>query len=235
MIQKRLEFLKERVNQAAQKTGRSLNDIEIVCVTKQARLEDVSMLIKAGCFQIAENRLQKAVEKKDFLKHTLSEDDFLRLRWHLVGHLQTNKVSKAVKMFQLIQSVDSLRLASLISEQSQKLKKKIDILVQINISGEDSKFGVDFEQAKEIIPQTMKLPGLNLKGLMGIGPFIDDLDQIRLCFRRLREFYDQENKMLLLNFKAEMSILSMGMSDDFEIAIEEGSTMIRVGRTIFGG
>ncbi|MCP4649255.1 MAG: YggS family pyridoxal phosphate-dependent enzyme [PVC group bacterium] len=226
MIEQRLEDLKHRVEIAAHRASRSLEDISIVCVTKQARLEDVVEVVRAGFFCIGENRIQVAEEKFEYLKKTLSETEFSQLRWHLIGHLQSNKVAKAVKMFDMIQSVDSLKLAQLINSQAQKAGKPIDILVQPNISEEESKHGASFEKSGELIKQINDLKFLNLKGLMGIGPFTDDQQLIRSCFRKLAGFYKSQ---------PVMPILSMGMSDDFEIAIEEGSNMIRVGRTIFGG
>ncbi len=235
MLKERLELLKKRIDKAARKTNRSLTDISIVCVTKQANLKDLVEVIKSGLFEIGENRFQAAEKKVSFLKSTLRPDDFLRLRLHMVGHLQTNKVAKAVRLFDLIQSVDSLRLARLINAQAEKIDKYIDVLIQVNLADESSKFGISFTQAHDLIAGVTHLSNLKLKGLMGIARFDENPEQARPCFRQLHELYKNSNEFLSSRSNAAMSILSMGMSDDFEVAIAEGANMVRIGRAIFGG
>ena len=229
-IKQRSELLKQKINSAAEKTNRSANDIAIICVTKYARINDVVEVIRLGYWQIGENQLQKASQKQHLLKQMLEPNEYDRIKWHMVGHLQTNKVANAIEIFSLIHSVDSIRLAQCISEKAQKSNCKTDILVQVNISEECQKSGVSWNDSLTLIDRIVNLSGLRLKGLMGIGPYTSDSFQIRTCFRKLKQLFDKMNNQLL----EPMSILSMGMSDDFEIAIEEGSTMIRVGRVLFG-
>lgn len=156
-----------------------------------------------------------------------------RLNWHLIGHLQTNKVRKALNLFDLIESVDSLHLAEKIDLESKKLGKQTEILVQVNTSGEQSKFGIEPSKAIELIRAiSNQCEALRIRGLMTIGLFTDDEKKIRPCFIRLRELSE---KVAALNLPhVEMKHLSMGMSGDYQIAVEEGATLVRLGRVLFG-
>lgn len=234
-LEERIAQLKQRIEKAARKINRSLKDITIVCVVKQATQEELCEAIKQGFLEIGENRLQEAEKKLNYLKGNLAPEVFSRIRWHMVGHLQTNKVARALKLFHLIQSVDSLRLAQLIDSQGQKLNKGVDILVQVNISAEAAKFGTSADAAQKLIKDIVHLPYLKLKGLMGIAPFLEKPEETRPYFLKLKELFNSLNMFLEAHHYPIMSILSMGMSNDFEVAIEEGANMVRLGRAIFGG
>lgn len=235
ILKNRLNDIRQEVDMAAAKNNRSGQDISIICVAKQARLEDIVTVIESGFFQIGENRLQEAEKKYAYLQRVLKKEVFSQLNWHLVGHLQTNKVARALNFIDMIQSVDSLRLANIIDRQAQRLQKDIDVLIQVNISGEQSKFGITFAEVQEFIERVINLPRLRIKGLMGIGPFVDDPEQTRPCFRRLRKMFEEVNRFLRAKSLSQMSVLSMGMSNDYLVAIEEGANMVRIGRAIFGG
>ena len=229
-IEKNCQLLKQKIELAASKTDRAAEDITVIAITKYAQINDVVEAIHLGFDNIGENQIQKAYNKQLLLKQLLKPEEYDRLQWHMVGHLQTNKVAKAIDMFSVVQSLDSLRLAKCISKQAQKVNQKVNVLVQVNISEEDQKYGVSWNDCVQLIDELVMLPGINLKGLMGIGSFTEDKKQIRNCFKKLKNLFDQVNTKI----SKQMNILSMGMSDDFEIAIEEGSTMIRVGSILFG-
>ncbi len=218
-IAENLQRVWQRIADAASKAGRNPSDITLVAVTKTVGVERIQEAIQAGVFDIGENYLQDALSK-----HTVIGP---AVRWHMIGHLQTNKVKQAVQIFDLIQSVDSMSLAQEIGKRSSALGKSTQILVEVNISGEDSKFGVKPEDALALCDKVTSIEGADLCGLMGIAPFVDDQDAIRRSFALLRGLWeklpDEHRKWL-----------SMGMSSDFEMAIEEGSNMVRVGTAIFG-
>ena len=235
-LKKNIDAVGEKIHSAALRSGRSADDIHVVCVTKYALIEDVAAAVNLGVKDLGENYFQEAKRKYDFLKQNLREEVFAGLRWHLIGHLQTNKVKKAVALFALIQTVDSLRLAQMISSQAQKTGiEQLEILIQVNISGEDTKSGVEPSAAVELAKEAAVLPNLKIKGYMGIGPLTDDPESARPGFRKLRRIYDETDKWLRNNSFPALSVLSMGMSGDYTIAIEEGSNMIRIGTAIFGG
>ena len=172
---------------------------------------------------IGENRVQDAL-----LKYQAIGD---RAAWHLIGHLQTNKTRDAVKIFSLIHSLDSVRLAREIDKEASKLGKIQDALVEVNVSGEDSKFGIGPGELKDFLKEVALYPNINIKGLMTIAPMAGDPEKSRPYFRRLRELRDEVNTIRYMRYA--IRDLSMGMTDDFEVAIEEGATMVRIGRAIF--
>ncbi len=228
--------VKAKVREAALNAKRNPDDFRIICVTKYARDEDVIGAVRLGMRDIGENRLQEAQRKFIFLKENLEEEIFEQLNWHLIGHLQTNKVKKSVSLFNLIQSVDSLRLAETISRQAQEQGiSRVDVLLQVNISGESSKFGIAPAEAPGLLKPAAILPNLRVCGFMGIGPLADDPEAARPGFRELKRIYRQADEWLAENSLPRMSILSMGMTNDYSVAVEEGSNMIRVGTAIFGG
>jgi pyridoxal phosphate enzyme (YggS family) len=235
VIEQRLYECRQKVDAAARASGRLGSDISIVCVTKQAQLADVITAFRHGCFDIGENRLQEARRKHAALKAVLSSDDFARLRWHCVGHLQTNKSAKAARLFSMIQSVDSVRLAEYLNAQAGESGNPLALLVQVNISQEQSKSGISFPEVIPMLDSISALGHVRVHGLMGIGPFGAGRHTTRACFRRLREVFDEANVFFAKKSSPALRVLSMGMSDDYECAIEEGSTMVRIGRAIFGG
>ncbi|MDD5747392.1 MAG: YggS family pyridoxal phosphate-dependent enzyme [Candidatus Omnitrophica bacterium] len=236
-IQQRIVQCRRRVEESAARGGRSASDITIVCVTKQAESAEVAAAIQAGISDVGENRVQEAEKKYRELRSILDPEDFQRIRWHLIGHLQSNKAAKAARLFNMIQSVDSRDIAGRINSSAAATGENTprDVLVQVNISGEESKFGVSWNAVEPLIREIMPLPFIRVRGLMGIGPLAEDPAAKRACFRRLREVFDRINRDCFQDGMPLLSVLSMGMSDDYEIAVEEGATMIRLGRVIFGG
>jgi pyridoxal phosphate enzyme (YggS family) len=224
-IKENLLRLKERISSAAKRLGKDVSGITLVAATKDVPAALIKNAVDAGIRQIGENKVQEAEAKYEALKD-------LSIEWHMIGHLQTNKVKKALSIFSVIQSVDSSRLAEKISTEAQKTGKKVDIFLEINTSGEASKYGIIPEKAAETAEHVSKLPNLSLKGLMTVGPFTADENKVRNSFKLLKNLSEQIASKNLPN--VEMKYLSMGMTDDFETAIEEGSNLIRVGRAIFG-
>jgi len=219
-----IEQIMERVERAAQKSGRSAKDITVIGVTKTIEPERIKSAIKAGIVDLGENRVQELLEKYDVI------DD--ECRWHLIGHLQTNKVKYIIDKVSLIHSVDSIELAREIQKRAEKINRVMDVLVQVNVAEEKSKFGIRKNETKEFIKELAQLGNIKVKGLMTIAPLADNPESVRYVFRELNK--------LLIDIKQEnidnidMTFLSMGMSNDFEVAIEEGSNIVRIGTAIFG-
>ncbi len=214
--------LRADIAQTAEKAGRAGDEIGVVVVTKQVTSEAVRSVYRVGATMVGENRVQEALRKR-------SELSDLPLEWHLIGHLQTNKVKQAVEAFSLIHSVDRLPLAEALAVAAQKAGKVQEILVQVNVSGEASKFGLPLAEALDGIRAVMALPGLSVKGLMTIAPY-GEPEEARRHFRRLRELFEEAREIP----GSELTVLSMGMSNDYRVAIEEGATLLRIGTAIFG-
>jgi len=223
-------FLKvqSQINDACRKAGRPVADVVLVAVTKTAPLDDISAVIEAGALHIAENRVQEAEGKFPAL---LSK--YPHVTTHIIGHLQSNKAKDAIKVVSLVQSVDSLKLAQEIQKQALKINKKVDILVQFNTAREEQKFGAAPEEAMALIEGISQMSQINIKGLMTMAPYTDDQGIIRRTFADLRGIRDAVNERFKGHSQIDMGIMSMGMSGDYTIAIEEGSTMVRVGSAIF--
>ena len=215
-IERNIQRLKERVQRAAERRRRSPEEITIVAVAKTVGIDAILTAYGVGISQFGENRVQEAKPKIEQLS-SLAPD----IIWHMVGHLQTNKVKTAVDIFDIIESVDSLKLAEAISLRASKV---VPILIQINVVGEETKSGFSPTELLRDVEKIRTLPNLDVRGLMTIGPLISDPEEVRPVFRQLREMRD----------RLGLAHLSMGMTDDFEVAIEEGATMIRIGRAIFG-
>lgn len=220
-INKNIDDLRHKVQDLCQRINRDPKEIEIIAVSKTIPAEKIKNAIENGIKHIGENRVQEAWYKYQQLGKIA--------HWHLVGHLQTNKVKKALEIFDVIHSVDSLHLAKEINKRALEQKKKVDILVEVNTSGERTKFGVQPENTVSFIKQIAALPALNVCGLMTVGAFLPDPEKVRPCFRLLRQL---KEKVQVNGLK--LKYLSMGMTNDYEVAIEEGSNMIRIGRAIFG-
>jgi PLP dependent protein len=223
-IKENLDLIRERIARAAERAGRAPAAITIVAVTKTHGPQVVTEAIEAGITDIGENKVQEFLAKAPEVR--------LPCRWHLVGHLQTNKVNKVTGRFALIQSIDSLRLAEQVSAAGLRAGVTTDILLEVNTSGEESKFGIRPEETAETCAAISRLPALRIKGLMTVGPLVSDRAAIAAAFTRLRRLKEQIEATRLEN--VSMEHLSMGMTDDFEIAIAEGSTMVRLGRVLFG-
>ena len=225
MIKERLEQIKERIRKAAEKSGRNPKDIRLVAVSKTMSADKVRAAIEAGADILGENYIQEAGEK-------IGQLSGYPASWHFIGHLQRNKAKYAVRLFDLIHSVDSLKLARELDKQAAKIGKVQDILVQINIGEEASKSGAHSEEAESLIRDIGLLENLSVKGLMSIPPFYNEPEKVRPCFSRLRELRDATERAALPNIS--MHELSMGMTGDFETAIGEGATLVRIGTAIFG-
>ncbi len=228
VMKERLAKIYDQIAVACQKCGRDPKEVVLIGVTKYTDLTKVQQAIDAGLAHIAENRVQDAQERFPLLKIVPGQ-----VKKHLIGHLQTNKVKFAVELFDMIQSVDSLKLAAEIHKQAEKHNKIVDILIQVNCSNEDQKSGVDQAKALELIDQAADFKNVNVQGLMTMAALTDDEKKVRAAFAGLRYLRDQAKDVLARKGRGEMRWLSMGMSGDFPIAIEEGANMIRVGRAIF--
>lgn len=212
----RLYELNRRIAQACQRASRSPDEITIVAVTKGVEPPTIVEAFKLGVRHFGENRVQEAEGKIAQLSRLEPHPI-----WHMVGHLQSNKVKAAVALFDIIHSIDSVRLAELISLHTQK---RLPVLLQVNISGETSKHGFSLAEIAQAVEALCRLPKIEIKGLMTIAPVVSLAEDARPIFRKLRELRDSLG----------LEHLSMGMTDDFEIAVEEGATMVRIGRAIFG-
>lgn len=200
-------------------------DVTLIAVTKTVDIDRIKVSIKAGVTNIGENKVQEALSKYSELK------DF-NLKWHLIGSLQTNKVKKAVQIFDLIHSVDTLKLAEVIDKESFNINKMQDVLLQVNVSKEETKSGFEIENLFEVLSELSKLKNIRVRGLMTIANNTQEETQIRDCFKKLKNLKEEINNKAF--FENELTLLSMGMTNDYKIAISEGTSMVRLGRAIFG-
>jgi hypothetical protein len=224
-MQDRLKAIKERIALAAKRSGRDASDIKLVAVSKTMPAESLLRAIDCGLTLFGENYIQEAREKVNALyAHPVS--------WHFIGHLQSNKAKYAVKMFDLIHSVDSLKLAREIDKQAGKIEKIQNVLVQVNIAEETSKSGVPADEAPKLIKEMGQLEHIAIKGLMTMPPYFNAPDKVQPYFAALRELRDQIQSLAIPGIS--MAELSMGMTGDFEAAIQEGATLVRIGTAIFG-
>lgn len=224
-MKKKLEDIATRIRDAAEKAGRKTEDIGLVAVSKTMEAEIVKMAVEAGVTILGENFIQEARDKV----HALSSSP---VSWHFIGHLQTNKAKIAVGLFDLIHSVDSLKLALALNRHAGREKKVQKILIQVNIDDEPTKTGVAVSEATDLIREISSLENLAVRGLMTMPPFFDAPEKARPYFSALRALRDHISDQAISN--VSMAELSMGMTGDFEIAIAEGSTLVRIGTAIFG-
>jgi PLP dependent protein len=224
MIVENVKRIFGEIADAALSSGHDPSDIILVAVTKTRSLEEIREALNAGITHLGENRVQDAAEKIPLVEK--------RPVWHMIGPLQSNKAKTAAGLFDWVDSVHSIKTADILSEQAQSLGKIIQVLVQVNVSGEVSKSGVEPAEAEELSLYIESLPGLALRGLMTIGSFSVSPEITRKEFRRMRMLFDNLRTYSLV--KSRLDILSMGMSGDFRIAVEEGATMVRIGQAIFG-
>jgi PLP dependent protein len=219
---------RDRIISAAHRPGRNPRDIELMAVTKTVPPDRIREAYKAGIRLFGENRVQEFESKRSALA------DMPAAHWSMIGHLQTNKSTKAAELFNAVESVDSLRLAERLNSAAQQLGKRLSILIEINIGGESAKSGLapDSKELDDLLLEAPNLAFLEFGGLMTVPPFHDDPEQSRPFFRRMRELAAKLRDRKLAN--VGMDTLSMGMSHDFEIAVEEGSTRVRLGTAIFG-
>ncbi len=227
-ISENIARVRRRIDAAARRAGRDPSAIALMAVTKTHPPEHIREAYEAGIKLFGENRVQETAGKAEALR------DLKNAEWHMIGHLQSNKAAKAAELFGVVQSVDSLRLAQRLNAAAQELGKKPTVLVEINVGGEAAKSGIAIgsEELQEILQAAPGLEHLEFRGLMTVPPFTEDPEQARPYFRKLRQLRDAIASRKLPAVR--MDVLSMGMSHDFEVAIEEGSTCVRVGTAIFG-
>ena len=218
--------VRSRISQAARKAGRGPEDITLVAVTKTVEADVINEAIRLGIKNIGENRVQEIRRKYEAIDHRQGG------KWHLIGHLQTNKVKYIIDKVDLIHSVDSYRLAEEINKQAERSHKTMDILVQVNVSGEESKFGISAEQCHPLLTAIAPLPHIKVRGLMTMAPYADNPEQARPYFKRLKDLAIDIKTKKVDNIN--MDYLSMGMTGDFEVAIEEGANIVRIGTALFG-
>lgn len=223
-IRENLEAVRERVSRAAESAGRDPSNITIVAITKTHPPETVDEAVREGLVDVGENKVQEFLAKADRVTE--------KCRWHFVGHLQRNKVKKVVGRVQLIHSVDSPRLAREIARAGEAAGVESDALIQVNTSGEESKFGVSPDDALKLCEEAASLEGIKIKGLMTMAPWVDDSSIISAAFSALRRLAERIESEGIEGIS--MKELSMGMTDDFEVAVKEGSTILRLGRVLFG-
>ena len=216
--------VKDNIRKACEKAGRPEREVTLLAVSKTKPIDMLKDVYLAGARDFGENKVQELIDKIPQMPSDI--------RWHMIGHLQRNKVKYIVGKVYLIHSVDSLRLAEEISAEAVKKQVEVNILVEVNVAQEESKFGTTVEETATLIREIAVLPGIHIRGLMTIAPFVENSEENRLYFRKLRQLaVDIGNKNI---DNVSMNILSMGMTGDYEVAVEEGSTIVRVGTGIFG-
>lgn len=214
-----LRSVKDRIDTAARKSGRTGADIRLIAVTKTRSVEEIREVLACGALDIGENYVQEAEEKYSIIGDAA--------RWHMIGHLQRNKARHVVEFSSMIHSVDSEALAEELSRRAEAIGKKLDILVEVKVSEEPSKFGTQIDDALELAKRVSDLPAVKVCGIMGMAPFFENSQEARPYFAKLKELWDKLPKEQRL-------YLSMGMTNDFEVAVEEGANMVRIGTAIFG-
>jgi len=223
-LKSNLDTIYTNIEAACKKSGRNPEEVKVIAVTKTVESDVINEAISTGVNAIGENRVQEITRKFDDIENVIE--------WHLIGHLQRNKVKYIIDKVDLIHSVDSVRLAKEINNQAKNLNKVMPILVQINVAKEESKFGIEKTDVHDFMDQIREFEHLKVKGLMTIAPFYDDPEDVRIYFRELKGIFDQLKDQNEAN--VDMQYLSMGMTNDYEVAIEEGANMVRIGTGIFG-
>ncbi|WP_099468132.1 YggS family pyridoxal phosphate-dependent enzyme [Konateibacter massiliensis] len=224
MIKENLEEVEQRICEACKRAGRDRSEVTLIAVSKTKPISMIEEAMEAGIIEFGENKVQELSDKYEQLPKNL--------HWHLIGHLQRNKVKYIVDKACLIHSIDSLRLAEAISQEAIKKGVTANILVEVNVAQEESKFGVSVEETLPLIEEISKLSNISVKGLMTIAPFVEESEENREIFNKLKQLsVDIKTKNI---DNVSMNVLSMGMTGDYEVAIEEGATLVRVGTGIFG-
>lgn len=224
MLEENYREVEERIAAACERAGRKREEVTLIAVSKTKPVEDIEEIYSLGQRLFGENKVQELTAKEEVLPKDI--------KWHLIGHLQTNKVKYIVDKAELIHSVDSEKLAQMISKEAVKRGVTANILIEVNVAQEDTKFGLSVEDTPALVRSVAALPGIHICGLMTSAPFVADPEENRPVFRKLRQLsVDIEGEKI---DNVSMSVLSMGMTNDYEVAIEEGATMVRVGTAIFG-
>jgi pyridoxal phosphate enzyme (YggS family) len=234
-IAERLGAVRERIAGGCRKSGRNPAEVRIVAVTKTHPIEAIVAAWHAGLREFGENRIQEALPKFGLIASALPQAREEGLRLHMIGHLQRNKAKAAVETFDLIHSVDSVNLADELDKYAGRAGKQVAVLVQVNVSGEASKSGIAPEDTAALVQHILgECANLRVEGYMTIAPLVDDPEAARPCFRLLRELRDELGSIFAAHERYTGRELSMGMTNDFEVAVEEGATMVRIGTALFG-
>ena len=225
MLKENYEEVRRKIDEACKRTGRNPADVTLIAVSKTKPLSYIEEIIRdTSAIDFGENKVQELVEKYENVSKPVN--------WHMIGHLQTNKVKYIVDKVCMIHSVDSLNLAKTIEKEASKRNVTVNVLIEVNVAQEESKFGVSVDEVLPLINEIKDLQHVRVKGLMTIAPFVDDPEDNRVYFRKLRDLsLDIQSKSI---DNIDMSVLSMGMTNDYEVAVEEGATLVRVGTGIFG-
>ena len=224
MIRENLEFVEDKIMDACKKAGRDRAEVTLIAVSKTKPVSDIRQAMDCGIRTFGENKVQEIKDKTEEITEPLN--------WHMIGHLQANKVKYLPGRVCMIHSVDNRKLADEIEKQFAKADQVIDVLIEVNMAAEDTKFGLSPEEVPDFVREISVLPHLNIRGLMTIAPYTEDPESNRVFFRGLRELKDSINNMNIPG--VQMDTLSMGMTGDYQVAIEEGATFVRVGTGIFG-
>ena len=224
MIQENIKLVEENIKKACEKVGRDLNEVTLIAVSKTKPYTAIEEALPTGVKDYGENKVQELCDKYEILPKDI--------KWHMIGHLQRNKVKYLVGKASLIHSVDSIRLAEQIEKEYAKADEIANILIEVNMAQEESKFGITSEETEQLVREIAKFPHIRIKGLMTIAPYTDNPESNRVYFRNMKKLsVDIENKNI---DNVSMSVLSMGMTGDYQVAVEEGATLVRVGTGIFG-
>lgn len=223
LVENNLIHIQNQINECCEKNGIDYNKIKLIAVTKTRNADEINRAIQAGALDIGENKVQEIMDK-----HQLVSD----VQWHMIGHLQTNKVKYIIDKVHMIHSLDSMKLAGEINKRAYQINKIMDVLVQVNAAEEESKYGLSINEAQSFIETLKKYENIHVKGLMTIAPFAKDPEEVRKYFKQMKQLFDDCKHIESNNIT--MQYLSMGMTNDFEVAIEEGANMIRIGTAIFG-
>ena len=224
MVAENLVQVQKNIEESCKKVNRDPGEVTLIAVSKTKPVEMLQEAYAAGARVFGENKVQEIVDKYDQMPADV--------QWHMIGHLQRNKVKYIVDKAELIHSVDSLRLAETINHEGEKIQRVIPVLIEVNVAQEETKFGVSVEETMSLIEEICKLPYVQIQGLMTIAPYVPDPEENRPVFRKLKQLSVDISSKNMNN--VHMDILSMGMTNDYQVAVEEGATMVRVGTGIFG-
>lgn len=223
-IKENLDSIEERIQKACERAGRLRDEVQLIAVSKTVEADVMNASIDVGVTDLGENRVQEIRRKFDDVKPA---------KWHLIGHLQTNKVKYIIDKVDLIHSVDSLKLAEEISKRAKSHHREMSILLQVDMAEEAQKFGMATEEVKDLLNQILELENIHVEGLMFIAPFVDDPEEVRDHFKSMKVLFDDIQRSMT-HERLHMKHLSMGMTGDFEVAIEEGATLLRIGTGVYG-
>ncbi|WP_429080726.1 YggS family pyridoxal phosphate-dependent enzyme [Brassicibacter mesophilus] len=223
-IQDNLLNIRNNINDITSRHGRDPKDVTLIAVTKTVDTDDINKAINFGITDIGENKVQEIEAKYSKVETSV--------KWHMIGHLQSNKVKYMIEKVDLIHSLDRMSLAKEIQKRANEHNIIVDTLIQVNVAEEESKFGLRYDEVLDFIEKIIKFENIRIKGLMTIAPYTDEPEEVRFVFKQLRNLFDE---ISLKNYKnVDMKYLSMGMTNDYQIALEEGANMIRIGTGIFG-